>query len=102
MTFIAGAAHMSETTTPGAAPVAPAAAPASAASANPTAASPATSAQPRLRLWPGVVIVAAQSLGVMLAKQLAPGTIWLFYAMFMGPMIAAALFAVWWLFASRL
>jgi outer membrane protein assembly factor BamB len=49
-----------------------------------------------------VVIVAAQALAVQLAKQLAPGTVWLFYAMFMGPMIAAALFAGWWLFASRL
>src|SRR5262245_18452130 len=93
---------MSETTTPGTAHVAPSAAPASASTASPVTVSPATPTQPRLRLWPGIVIVATQSLGVMLAKQFATGTIWLVYAMFMGPMIAAALFAVWLLFASRL
>src|SRR5882672_10927324 len=64
--------------------------------------SPEAGQAPRLRLWPGVAIVATQGIAVMLTKQFAPGTVYLFYAMFMGPMIAAGAFAVWWLFASRL
>ena len=60
------------------------------------------SAEPRLRLWPGVLIVAVQWAASSLAQKFAAGTMIQFYAMFMGPMVGAALFTLWWLFASRL
>ena len=59
-------------------------------------------AEPRLRLWPAVLIVALQWGVSTLAQTFAAGTMLQFMAMFMGPMIGAALFAGWWLFASRL
>jgi hypothetical protein len=62
----------------------------------------AVAAQPRLRLWPGVLIVALQWVFITLAQIYAAGTMIQFYAMFMGPMVGGALFAGWWLFASRL
>src|SRR6516165_3544126 len=59
-------------------------------------------AERRLRLWPGVLIVALQWGLITLAQTFAAGTMLQFYAMFMGPMVGAALFALWWLFASRI
>jgi outer membrane protein assembly factor BamB len=53
------------------------------------------------RLWPAVVIVVAMWLGIVLSVWLAPQTMAQMYGMFFGPMIATALFAIWWLFASR-
>jgi outer membrane protein assembly factor BamB len=54
-----------------------------------------------LRIWPAVAIVAVQGLATVFARLFAPATLIHFYAMFMGPMIGAAIFALWWLFASR-
>ena len=56
----------------------------------------------QLRLWPGIAIVAALWIAITLARIFAPATLVHFYAMFMGPMVAAVLFVLWWLFASRL
>jgi len=53
------------------------------------------------RLWPAVVIVVTMWLGIVLPVWLAPQTMAQFYGMFFGPMIATALFALWWLLASR-
>jgi outer membrane protein assembly factor BamB len=53
------------------------------------------------RLWPAVVIVIALWLGIVLPVWFAPQTVAQMYGMFFGPMIAAALFTLWWLFASR-
>jgi outer membrane protein assembly factor BamB len=58
-------------------------------------------AEPRLRIWPGVAVVTVQGLAIIFARWFAPATLIHFYAMFMGPMIGGAIFALWWLFASR-
>jgi outer membrane protein assembly factor BamB len=92
---------MSDTTSP--VPAAPV--PTSPASVATAPSSPTTAAGPvrtSLRLWPGILILAVQGIAITLAKNLAPGTMIHFYAMFMGPMVGTALFAVWWLFGSRL
>ncbi|MGE5195503.1 MAG: PQQ-binding-like beta-propeller repeat protein [Deltaproteobacteria bacterium] len=83
-------------------PVPPSPADGSATLASAGTASAAVIREPRLRLWPGVAIVALQAIGITLAKTLAPATMIHFYAMFMGPMAGAAIFVLWWLFASRL
>ena len=56
----------------------------------------------RLRVWPGVVIVALQWLLAQTASWLAPGTMFQFYALFMGALVAEAAFVGWWVFASRI
>jgi outer membrane protein assembly factor BamB len=56
----------------------------------------------RLRLWPGVIIVTLLWLATTVPGWLAPATMIQFYGMFFGPMAAALLFVVWWLFASRI
>ena len=63
---------------------------------------PAASREQRLRLWPGVVIVASLWLVTTLPGWLAPATKIQFYSMFIGPMAAALIFVLWWLFASRI
>jgi outer membrane protein assembly factor BamB len=55
-----------------------------------------------LRLWPAELIVVLQWSLIYLAQIFAAGTMIQFFAMFMGPMVGAALFTGWWLFASRL
>src|SRR5947207_1635483 len=62
----------------------------------------AANVEPRLRLWPGLLIVAAMWLAILVPRWVAPGTMGHFMAMMWSPMIAAAAIAVWWLFASRL
>jgi outer membrane protein assembly factor BamB len=81
------------------APLPPEQQPAAAAAA---ARQPATPSERRLRLWPGVVIVALLWLVSTLPGWLAPASMIQFYGMFIGPMVAALAFVVWWLFASRL
>src|SRR5438105_7513261 len=57
----------------------------------------------RLRLWPGIVIVTLLWLVITVPGWLAPEKVTIqFQAIFLGPMVAAALLAAWWLFASRL
>src|SRR5262245_24052079 len=64
---------------------------------------PAPVAPPRrLRLWPGLVIVALQWLVMFGAGWIAPGEMIHFYAMFMTPFVAAIAIIFWWLLASRL
>jgi outer membrane protein assembly factor BamB len=60
------------------------------------------SVQRRLRLWPGVVIIAIQWAVVTGIGQLFPATPVQFMAMFIGPMAGALAILIWWLFFSRL
>jgi outer membrane protein assembly factor BamB len=55
----------------------------------------------RLRLWPGVVIVALLWPITTLPGWLAPTSMLQFYTMMFGPMVATLALVVWWLFASR-
>ena len=59
------------------------------------------SAPPRLRLWPGVVIVALQWAVVTAIGKIYEGTMIQFMAMFIGPMVAGLGVLIWWLFFSR-
>jgi outer membrane protein assembly factor BamB len=68
----------------------------------PTEAAVPPSAERRLRLWPGVVIIALLWPVIKVPGWIAPGTMMQFRAMFMAPMAATALLMIWWLFASRL
>jgi outer membrane protein assembly factor BamB len=70
----------------------------------PPAAVPQTAATAprRLRLWPGVVIVALQWLLITVPGWVAPATYTQFLAMFWTPILAALGIVIWWLFASRL
>src|SRR5207249_4503489 len=65
-------------------------------------AQPGLDADPRPRLWPGVVIVVLQWLIIMVPAWIAPVTMTHFLGWFLGPIIGAAGLAIWWLFASRL
>jgi outer membrane protein assembly factor BamB len=58
--------------------------------------------EPRLRLWPGVLILALQWLAVLVPAWMDPGGIVQFYFKFLAPMVGAAALGLWWLFASRL
>lgn len=58
--------------------------------------------QPRLRLWPAVVIIALQWLVVLVPAQVAPGTMFHFFGMFLGPIVGTTAILAWWLFGSRL
>jgi outer membrane protein assembly factor BamB len=63
---------------------------------------PPPSVRRRLRLWPGIVIIALQWGVVTAIGQLFPATPIQFQAMFLGPMIGTLAVLVWWLFFSRL
>ncbi|HEX5271518.1 MAG TPA: PQQ-binding-like beta-propeller repeat protein, partial [Gemmataceae bacterium] len=64
---------------------------------------PAKTGQPRrLRLWPGVVLVLAQTALIFVPPLVAAGTIASFMVRFYAPMLCGVLLLVWWLFASRL
>jgi outer membrane protein assembly factor BamB len=56
----------------------------------------------RLRLWPGLVIVALQWAVIVVPGWVAPATMVQFWAAFVGPVLAAVALLAWWLFASRL
>ena len=56
----------------------------------------------RLRLWPGVAIIAVQWGAVTAIRQIYQGTQTEFMAMMFGPMVGAGAVLLWWLFASRL
>src|ERR1700675_650731 len=55
----------------------------------------------RLRLWPAVVIVVIQWLGVTVPAWIIPGTKLQLSQLMMGVKGGEAAIAVWWLFASR-
>jgi outer membrane protein assembly factor BamB len=59
-------------------------------------------AEPRLRLWPAVVLLILQWLLILIPGWVAPVTRAHFFGWVLGPIIGAAALAVWWLFASRL
>ncbi len=64
-----------------------------------------SSGQRRLRLWPGVAIIAVQWIAVKSIELLTRDTeaeMMGFMAMMFGPMIGAFAMLVWWLFFSRL
>lgn len=69
--------------------------------ASETLASP-PSVERRLRLWPGVAIIAVQWIAVTAIRQIYQGTQTEFMAMMFGPMVGAGAVLLWWLFASRL
>src|SRR5205807_3328660 len=69
--------------------------------ANNAAPSPAP-AEPRLRLWPGLVIVLLMWLAMRGPGLLEIEPMSAFMIMFNAPLAAAAALALWWLFASRL
>jgi outer membrane protein assembly factor BamB len=56
----------------------------------------------RLRLWPGVILVALLWFLLTVPGWLAPATKIQFFSMFLGPIAVAAAVTGWWLFASRL
>jgi len=56
----------------------------------------------RLRLWPGVVLVALQAAVIFVPGWVSAGGMTQFRAKFVGPLVTALLVAVWWLFFSRL
>ncbi len=56
----------------------------------------------RLRLWPGVAIIALQWSVVTAIRQIYQGTQTEFMTMMMGPIVGAVAVLLWWLFASRL
>ena len=58
-------------------------------------------AQPRLRLWPAMVIVLIQWACIKLPGVLIPGEMTQFFFVFFGPMVTTLLFVVWWMFFSR-
>ena len=66
----------------------------------PSQASP--SVERRLRLWPGVILVALLWFLLTVPGWLAPATKIQFFSMFLGPIAVAAAVTGWWLFASRL
>lgn len=63
---------------------------------------PPPSAGNRLRVWPAVVVIALLWAALMIPVRVAPDEMMVqFMAAMFAPMIALALIAVWWLFASR-
>ena len=59
-------------------------------------------AERRLRLWPGIVLIALMWLVSRGMAWVRPGTMEQFMALFLAPMVAAGLITLWWLFFSRL
>src|SRR5262245_13907916 len=78
----------------------PAEAPAPAAAAG--LARPTPPAEPRPRLWPGVVLVVLYWLLLTVPGRVASGTMAPFMITYFGSMIVPVAFAGWWLFASRI
>lgn len=64
--------------------------------------SPLPDAEPRPRLWPGVLIVALLWLVMTLPSWVEMEQEYQMMSMFYGPMIGAVAFVAWWLLASRL
>lgn len=60
-----------------------------------------TSTTPRLRLWPGIVLVVLMWLVIRGTGWVASNPMAQFMAMVFGPYIAAVAIAIWWLFFSR-
>jgi outer membrane protein assembly factor BamB len=59
------------------------------------------SAERRLRIWPGVMIIALMWLGIKVPGLIWPGTFIQFMVIFLSLIVGAAAIAAWWLFASR-
>ena len=65
-----------------------------------------------MRLWPGLVLIALMWPVIRVPSLIVdhygdpgwsiPVAMLQFYGMFMGPMVVAALFSIWWLFFSRI
>jgi outer membrane protein assembly factor BamB len=62
----------------------------------------APSVKRRLRLWPGIAIIALQWGVVTAIRQIYQGTQTEFMAMMFGPIVGTVAIFAWWLFASRL
>lgn len=60
-----------------------------------------TSAAPRWRLWPGVLLVVLMWIFIRGTGWALPGSMTQFLAMFWGPMIAAVAILLWWVAWSR-
>src|ERR1700733_8852559 len=58
--------------------------------------------QRKLRLWPGLLIIALLWTAVEVPARIWPGTMYHFYGMMMGSMGGALAIILWWLFFSRL
>src|SRR5262249_4258040 len=56
---------------------------------------------PAPRVWPGIVILIAQWLIILVPGWVAPVTRAQFYGWFLGPVVGTVALALWWLFASR-
>ncbi len=54
-----------------------------------------------VRLWPAVVILAAEASAVFLPGLIVPGSVLAFLGMIFGPMVATLAFLIWWMAASR-
>jgi outer membrane protein assembly factor BamB len=63
---------------------------------------PAAQGEPRLRLWPGVVIVIAEWILITVPGWIAPATFTHFMTMFWGPILALVALTIWWLLGSRI
>jgi outer membrane protein assembly factor BamB len=63
-------------------------------------AGPAVPVERRLRLWPGLVIVALEWIAITVPPWLAPGTMAHFVGVFLAPTVAALALVLWWLFLS--
>jgi outer membrane protein assembly factor BamB len=59
-------------------------------------------AEPRPRVWPGLIVIVLQWIAILMPGWVAPGTITQFMGMIWGSLVAAAVIAVWWVFASRI
>jgi outer membrane protein assembly factor BamB len=81
-------------------PVSPA--PSATASPPEPTATKASPAEHRLRLWPGVAIIALLWLVITAVNWLFPVTFFAFMTMFIAPMVATLALIVWWLSFSRL
>ena len=55
-----------------------------------------------LRLWPALIFIALQWTGLLVPRLVAPGTMYQFYGMMLGPLVGTVGLLLWWLFASRI
>jgi outer membrane protein assembly factor BamB len=56
---------------------------------------------PRVRLWPALVLIGLQWIAIKVPTWVVPGTVFQFYGMMLGPLVGTVGVLLWWLFASR-